>query len=686
MDGANRGTLLNVLWAKILFRLNWLKVCFSAYFWLAVNCVSSATAEVVRIDITKREDVLGGRIYGAAGPYEWIEGRVHFALDPQNEKNDNIVDLKLAPRNAQGRVEFSADVGIMRPKLAARASGVVILDVVNRGRHTVLEYLNRGNRAAPVASAAFVGDDFLLKQGATLVWLGWQQDLPAEAGTMRLLGPVLEGVKGRVYGEFSVPVRVPDVSLGDRTSVPYAVADLQDTANTLAISPSRALPPQLIPREHWSFARMQGGERMPDPLRVQVEDGFVPGAIYQFGYGAQNPQIAGLGLAGVRDLISWIRHDPAAIVRGRYCYAFGISQSGRFLRQFLYEGFNEDTAGRQVFDGMMVHIAGGARRGFNERFSQASRTSGSRMFPFADLMQTDGETGETAGLLTRAVQRGVVPKIVYTSSSWEYWGSAASAVHTTLTGEDFQIPDSSRVYLFAGTQHVPARLPLDETPATRGQLPHNPLDYRPALRALYVSLDLWVRAGAEPPPSRYPKVSERGLVPRAELNTSGLRAIPVPEAIQPVFRLDHGEREAGIPTIVPPKMGKPYLLLVPQLDMDGNELPGIRMPALNVPLATHTGWNLRAHATGAPRELVQLVGGMYAFARTRDERPVADTRASVTERYPSRLRYLDRIAQEAASMVQQRLMLQEDVAHVVESAASLWDFVMSGPAARADSR
>ncbi|HTE16080.1 MAG TPA: alpha/beta hydrolase domain-containing protein, partial [Burkholderiales bacterium] len=329
-----------------------------------------AAAEIARIDITKRSDVLGGRSYGDVGVYEWIEGRAHFTLDPANKRNDIIIDLKLAPRNAQGLVEFSADVGIMRPKIAERANGVVIFDVVNRGRHTILEYLNRGNRTAALDSAAFVGDDFLMKQGVTLVWLGWQQDLPADAGMMRLAGPVAAGVKGRVYGEFSVASRLTDISLGDRTSIPYAVADLKDPQRSLAVSPSRALLPRAIPNENWSFARMEKGTLVGDPLRVYVEGGFVPGAIYQFAYGAQNPQIAGLGLAGVRDLISWIRHDAAALVRGTHAYAFGISQSGRFLRQFLYEGFNEDTAGRRVFDGMMVHIAGGARRGFNERFSQ----------------------------------------------------------------------------------------------------------------------------------------------------------------------------------------------------------------------------------------------------------------------------------------------------------------------------
>lgn len=656
-------------------KLRFIWVCI----WIMLACSASvAVAEVVRIDISKREAVLSGRSYAAVGAYEWIEGRVHFTLDPQNPKNDIIVDLKLAPRNAKGLVEYAADIGVMRPKVAARANGVVIFDVVNRGRHTILEYLNRGNRSAATASAEFIGDDFLMKQGVTLVWMGWQQDLPASADMMRLEGPLVDGVKGWVYGEFTVPARVADISLGDRTSNPYAVADKQDWASVLAVSPSRTQPPRPIPGEHWAFARLQDGKLVGDDKRVSVEGGFVPGAIYQFAYAAQNPQIAGLGLAGVRDLVSWMRFEPTALVRGTRAYAFGISQSGRFLRQFLHEGFNEDTAGRQVFDGMMVHIAGGARRGFNERFSQPSRTTGSRVFPFTDLEQTDSQTGETGGILTRATQAKVVPKIIYTSSSWEYWGSAASTLHTSLAGEDFPIADSSRVYAFAGTQHVPARLPLRDTLATRGQLPHNPMDYRPALRALYVALDQWVRSGTVPPASRYPKVAERGLVPRAMLNESGLMHLNAPTAAQPAFRLDNGEKESGIPTIVPPQVGKPYVVLLPQLDDDGNELPGIRMPALNVPLATYTGWNLRSPVIGAPNELVQLTGGMHAFARTRDERVRGDTRASVTERYPSRSGYLARIATDAASLVQQRLLLKEDVAHVVNHAGALWDSVMLG--------
>lgn len=657
-----------------MFKIKYLRHFLQAALAACGFIATLAAAEVTRVEITQRGDVLNGRAHGDIGAYEWLEGRAYFTLDPEHKKNDLIVDLKLAPRNARGQVEFSADIAIMRPKDVKRANGVVMFDVVNRGRPTVLEYLNRGNRTAATWSEAFIGDDFLFKQGITLVWLGWQQDLPQLAGYLRMEGPVISGVRGWVYGDFVTASRAMDVSLGDRLSLPYAVADRQD--GLLAVSPARALPPKPIPREHWAFARMENGKLVGDSRRVHVEEGFVPGALYQFAYHAENPQIAGLGLAGVRELVSWMRYEPVALVRANQAYAFGISQSGRFLRQFLYEGFNEDTAGRKVFDGMMIHIAGGARRGFNERFAQPSRTTGSRVFPFTDIEQTDGETGEKGGLLMRAQAANVVPKILYTHSSWEYWGSAASAMHTTMNGGDIEIPPTSRVYLFAGTQHVPARLPLKEPPDLRGQLPHNPLDYRPGLRALFVALDQWVRKNVEPPASRYPRVAERSLVARAALNETGLLGINVPQAPQPVFRLDNGEKTPGIPTIVPPKVGKPYVVLVPQLDDDGNEIAGIRMPTLSAPLATHSGWNLRSPAIGAPRELVQLVGGMRPFARTREERAALDSRSAVTERYASREAYLERIAREAGVLVTERLLLKDDVSQLAADAAALWDTVM----------
>jgi hypothetical protein len=655
--------------------------CITAlvFAFAAAVVVNPARAEITQLEISSRSDLLNGKAYGVVGPYEWLEGRAHFALDPAHPANRAVVDIGLAPRNSRGLVEFSADIAILRPKDPARASGVAIFDVVNRGRPTILEYLNRGDRLAKPGAAEYSGDDFLFKQGATLVWLGWQHDLPAGQGMLRVAAPVVAGIEGLINGDEVVAAKTPDISLGDRTSIPYPAVAPDSDENTLSVADSRTAPPRVIPRSEWSFARMQNGELVADPKRIYLKSGFQPGSFYRFVYRTRDPYVAGVGLAAIRDLMSWVRHDPAAIVHAKQTYAFGISQSGRFLRQFVSEGFNADLSGRPVFDGMMIHIAGGGRRGFNERFAQPSRNLVSRVFPFSDIAQTDPETSERGGLLDKASEAKVVPKILYTHSSWEYWGSAASAMHTTIDGNsDVQIPDSSRVYFLAGTQHVPTAFPPRAAgPAQTGQLPPNPMDYRPALRAFYVALDQWVRDGASPPPSRYPLLAERNLVDRQQLNVRGLAGISVPASLQRPVRFDLGEKTIGIQTIVPAKAGKPYPVFVPQLDDDGNETAGIRMPELAVPLATHTGWNLRSPSIGAPTDLIQLGGSYRPFPRTAGDRErTNDPRRAIEERYPSRQHYLGLVAEASQTMVEQRLLMPEDVVQVLSSAKRHWDFLM----------
>ncbi|MEQ1776583.1 MAG: alpha/beta hydrolase domain-containing protein [Burkholderiales bacterium] len=644
--------------------------------------IAPVHAEVSRVDITQRTDLFNGRAYGAAGAYEWVQGRAHFTLDPANARNKAVVDIELAPKNTQGLVEFSADMVILRPKDAAKANGVVVFDVINRGRYTILEYLNRGNRTAKELSEEFVGDDFLLKQGVTIVFLGWQQDLPDGMGLLRMSGPVIEGLGSLIHGDAVVTARVNEISLGDRLSIPYAVADLKSTDAVLTVAASRSAPAQVVPRDQWAFARLRDGALVDDPLRIHLKSGFEPGAFYRFVYPTRGSQLAGLSLAGIRDLISWMRYDASALVKATHAYAFGISQSGRFLRQFLYEGFNADLAGRPVFDAMMVHIAGGSRRGFNERFAQPSRNLVSRVFPFTDVEQTDNETGERGGILTRARAEKVVPKIFYTHSSWEYWGSAASTVQTTVDGKaEIQLADTSRAYLLASTQHVPVAFPPRSVPALRGQLLPNPLDYRPVLRALYVALDQWTRAGTAPPPSRYPKLADRDLVARAQLNVKGYGTIKMPASPQIAMRLDSGERTPGVPTIVPPKVGKPYAIFVPQVDDDGNDIGGIRAAELAVPLATYMGWNLRHPSIGAPGDLVQLGGSYLPFALTRDAREKnGDTRLSIAERYTSREDFLGRVEKASRALVAQRLMMTDDVAHVMKRADDHWNHVHIDPA------
>jgi hypothetical protein len=655
-------------------RLRWLIVSCALFAWLLTT--QSSRAEVSRVEIASRQDVSKGQNFGAAGAYEALTGRAYFTLDPNHAKNADITDLKLAAHNANGQVEFSADVVILRPKNAAKANGVALFEVVNRGRRTMLSFFNEGTGPA-IADEAAVGNGFLLQRGYTLVWLGWQQDL-LPGDLMRLQGPVAPGVTGVVYGDVVVSKREVDVSLGDRGSAAYPVADPQSADNQLTVSASRNAVARQVPKNEWAYARVQDGKQIPDPTRLWVKGGFEPGAVYRFTYAAKDPQIAGLGFAGIRDLISWLRYDPTAQVHAAQAYAFGMSQSGRFLRQFLHEGFNADAAGRAVFDGMMIHIAGGASRGFNERFAQPSRTELSRVFPFSDVEQTDSNTGQRDGLLVRARKDGVVPKILYTSTSWEYWGSVASVIHTSIDGtQDIAIPDTSRVYLLAATQHVPVAFPPDYAPE-RGQLRLNPLNYRPVLRALLTSLDQWVKSGARPPNSAVPRIADKTLVSRERLNTRGYATINVPNAVQSYVDLDSGERAHGAPNLAAPRASKPYVALVPQVDDDGNDIAGIRLPELVAPLATYTGWSLRDPSLGAPTDLLQTSGSYLPLPRTRAQRQESkDARLAIEERYTSQAQYLGVVEQAARALVKQRFLREEDIAQITASAKAHWEYAAS---------
>ena len=656
------------------YRCGWI-VAAACYALLIIAPTSKA--EVTRVDVTQRQDVLDGRAFGAAGAYEVLVGRAYFALDPQHARNAAVTDLKLAARDERGQVQFSADFAVLRPKDAAKANGVALFDVVNRGRRTILNFINEGQGSA-FADEKAVGNSFLMKQGYTIVWLGWQQDVLPAPDLMRLYGPVAAGVTGLVYGDSVLATHQNDLGLGDRGSVAYPVAQLHAAANKLTESASRSAPARAIPQDQWSFARMQDGQLIEDPTRLYRKGGFEPGVVYQFAYVGKNPLIAGLGFAGVRDLMSWVRYDPTSAVHAAHAYAFGMSQSGRFLRQFLHEGFNADTVGRQVFDGMMIHIAGGSSRGFNERFAQASRSGVSRVFPFTDIEQTDPYTGRRDGLLMKAREDRVVPKILYTSTSWEYWGSVGSAIHTTIDGKaDIDIPDTSRIYLLAATQHVPVAFP-PEYAADRGQLRLNPLNYRPVLRALLVSLDQWVKAGTQPPASCIPKIANGTLVNRGALNVRGYATINVPSAPQRYFRLDGGERTPGVFTVAPPRERQPYVALVPQVDDDGNDLAGIRLPELVAPLATYTGWNLRDPSIGAPGDLLPTSGSYHPFPRTAAERERnQDPRRAVEERYRSVEQYLGLIEGAARSLITQRLLLEEDIPQVLTSARTHWEHTMA---------
>jgi hypothetical protein len=636
--------------------------------WILSLCIPALLpAALLRIEVSERSDVLEGKAFASAGPYERIVGKAYFAVDPNLPANKIIADIAKAPRNGEGLVEFSADFDCLKPRDPQHGNHAVLFEVSNRGGKSMLDIF-RG--------------DMLLEQGYTLVWLGWEFDVPPGPNALRLYAPVAQGITGLVRSEITLDHKATRQSLGDRSQLAYPVLNPDDPALTLTVREHADSPRRAVARDAW---HIEGGTHIAMPA------GFEPGKIYELVYTSKDPPIMGLGPAAVRDLISFFKYGiEADTILGDHhdfikrAYGFGISQSGRFLRTFVYYGFNQDEQGRRVFDGLMAHVAGAGRGSFNHRFAQASRDGHAFLntfyptdiFPFTDLPETDTETGVTDGLLTHATPPAAVPKIFYTNTSYEYYGRSVSLIHTTLDGaKDAPLAPNTRIYFLAGCQHGPSPFPPE-----RGEAQNlaNPNNYSWTLRALLVALDGWVAEGLEPPPSRYPKIADGSLTPLGAVAFPKLPGVQFPTRIQQAWHADYGEefRSAGIVTIEPPKVGSAFPMRLPQVDADGNDTAGIRMPATAVPLATYTGWNLRSAAIGAPDELYSMVGSFIPFARTKAERVKSgDPRLSVEERYASKQAYLDQVEAAAHGLVQERYLLERDVASVVARASAEWDFV-----------
>jgi hypothetical protein len=654
---------------------------------------ASATAEVVRIDVSARADVAGAAAYGAAGPYEKLRGTLHFAVDPSASVNQIVTDVALAATNAAGRVEFTADFFLLKPKDVARGNGALLFEVSNRGRKGILPMMNQAAGSLDPTDARELGDGFLLEQGFSLLWVGWQLDPPpGDPLLLRVYPPSAAGVTGLVRSDFVVRTPgVRDYSLGDGDHVAYP-ADLDSDAHTLTVRDDALGARQTIPRSEWQFARVDGsGNVVPDATRVYLASGFTPKRIYEVVYTASNPPLAGLGLAAIRDAVSRLKNEGAPELgvdaeSFDRALAFGISQSGRVLRTFLYEGFNEDEQHRRVFDGVLAHIAGGARGAFNVRFAQPSRSSSSflypnEVFPFTDAVQTDPASGVSDGLLMR-VEPAFVPKVFYTNSSNEYWRGSAALTHVSIDGKRDMPPlDSTRIYLFAGTQHGPAAFPPR---VTSGRLPDNPNAYSWFMRSLLQKLDAWVGDDAAPPASVYPTLTDRTLVERSQLKFPAIPGVDVPVALRGPVRIDFGSKYASDGVVAePPKVGAAFPVLLPQVDADGNEVAGLRSPELAVPLATYMGWALYDATLGRDDELVSLQGSFKPLPLDTAEREqTGDPRRAILERYSDRARYLGLVEQAAKPLIAAGYLRGADLDGILHQAGERWRVLVEERAPR----
>ena len=660
-----------------------------------------STITRVQIDAVQ-SPAFEGREFGAAGRYERLVGRFHGELDPAATQNSGIVNIDRAPRNARGLVEYSADFRILKPIDMARGSGTLFYDVLNRGTQRAfnLHVGFKGAYGSYPPDSDSLGDGFLLERGYTLVWSGWQGDVMPGNGRLAAQLPIARASDGSAIRRWitkelivnealrsvrfeSNPARV--VALGEARSHP-AVEESMPKARLYRRANAHA-EPELVPRDTWSFAACAGpGPPSPSNIDVCMPSGLSPNAIYYLVYEAQDPIVMGIGLAGIRDFVSFLRHDATAknpLVARRGGPArqghpisrvtmFGQSQAGRVVKDLIYEGFNRDLAGRRVFDGA-ISMTGAARRtSTNQAFSESGRyaayvedhyTPGDQ-FPFSYDTMTDPVSGRIDGLLARCRATQTCPKIMQWEAGSETWVARASLVLTDPLGtRDLSLPEQVRYYFFSSTQHQVASEdePGEESRGLCQQLA-NPSPYRETQRALLVAMEAWVAQGTLPPPSQHPKLSDGTLVPPLPQSAQGFPSIPgvrYTGTVNDLFINDYLSQPVRHTTAG-------YTVLVPKVDSDGNDIGGIRSTMLQAPLGTYTGWNLR-RAGAIEGEGCGLQGSYIPFAKTAAERG-ADPRPSLAERYGTHARYVAQVRAAAERLQQARLLAPRDAARLIRDA------------------
>ena len=651
-----------------------------ASYLLVLFAAAPLQAVVTRWEIVQREPYAEGEPLGDRGPYERWTGKVHFALDPRREFNRQIVDLDLAPRNDAGQVEFSADFEMLVPADRGQANGAVFYEVNNRGNKTAPNMFDTN------------AEEFLCRQGFVVLWSGWIAEVQPAAGKLRLRAPLAaengQPLRGIVRNDLVVDRPVARASISHRGNQgSYRPAADSLSMATLTRRRREADPREVVPRDQWKFVISEvstSSEAGQLPVvELEVAGGLQPGWIYEVVYEAEGALVQGVGLAGIRDIISALKYGESREtnpLRGdggkplvNRALGFGTSQSGRCIRHFLWEGFNADERGRKVFDGLISHVAGGGLGSFNHRFASPTRTNGQHdehlfpadYFPFTYGDEKDPFSGKTAGILTKSRATRTVPKVFHTQSSSEYWHRSGSLVHTDPLGtRDSQIPPEVRIYTFGGTQHGPG----SGTPGPRGggKLPSNPADYRPLMRGLLMALDAWVKHGTEPPPSVYPKLADGTLVGWKK-NESGWPDVPgveYPQVIQqPPFLFRGPDWETKrIATVEPPQIKGHYVVKVPAIGPDGNERGTLNLPAISVPVASYTSWNLRDESIGAAGELLSLQGSYIPLPRTKAERDaIKDPRPSLEELYQGFADYEQKYLAAAEKLVAERYTLAEDL-------------------------
>ncbi|MEM8988359.1 MAG: alpha/beta hydrolase domain-containing protein [Pseudomonadota bacterium] len=677
------------------------------------------------LEITERNVVLGGASFGDKGAYEKITGFAYFEFDPASPANKNIFDLDKASTNNRGMVEARSNFYVLQPVEPKHRAGVGVMEVVNRGNKTLFNKLNRWKPSAEHIAVTqkggarggvplevgcmphdpdeieLFGDTWLMRQGYTVIWVGWEADILPNDHQMYFEAPAAEGVTGLVRNLALVPQGAKTIPIGQWGTRPHPAANPDDpTLELVRQDPNTKNGDQaetVIPRDRWTFAReSEGGEIVPDPTYIYCADGF-EGGVYRLVYESENPPIFGLGFAAIRDMASYAKYHDDCPFPVDMAITIGRSQTGRFQLDYLYSGVNGDEAGRKGLDGVMPHTGGAGRGSFNVRFGQP--TTGCNhfaatlfpvdMFPFTAEVQTDPFTGRSAGLYDKNDPEHL-PKVFHVNTGWEYWARANSLLHTSIDGErDSPEASHERHYYFSGTQHSVEMTPFPPKEDTR--LPESLIyrgnfqDYHFALRQLVVHMVNWIRDGKQPPESRVPKYANDDIVHPDDMSFPDIRHMgrPGDADFYEAWVMDYGPRfyDEGVIDNEPPKLsGQSYPSFVSKTDAYGNEVAGIPTLELVAPLATYTPWRRYDYPNSFTMLTDAFTGAVVPFPRTAAEKEkFGDPRPALDVLYASKDDYLAKARDAAQKLVDQGYLLKGDVDDAVGVQSDIWDWIMSRP-------
>jgi hypothetical protein len=627
----------------------------------------------------------GGLSFGSVGQYEKLRGTAYGELDPSDLRNAVITDIELAPVNARGMVEYSMDIFILKPINLSKGNHRLLFDFNNRGQMR-LGRLNDAPVTNNPTTATDAGTGFIMNLGYTVASNGW--DFGASGfNSMKITVPVATNGGATITGP-SYEYIVFDNNTTLTSELAYAAASTDKSQATLTVRPRLDDEPTTVLVTSWEYTSPAGTAIRLLPVGTPFQQSH----IYEFTYTAKNPVVAAVGLAATRDFVSFLRHATA--VEGnplagdvQYTFSYSISQPSRALNDFQTLGFNEDLSGRRVFDGILSHTGGGSGDQINYRFGQTDRTERNRQnhlypegfFPFAHQVLTDHLSGKTSGRSERCRASNTCPKRFEVNTANEYWCKAASLLHTDTQGNDLPDPENVRFYLLSGLSHGVGNI----TDRKEGQQFTNAVSPYAAHRALLVALDEWVSQGITPPESKVPRRasnaavavprpgSQTGFVPQAELGWPAIPGVTYNGLITTRYLLDFGpDFDSGILSNYPPSVaGRPaYPIFVSKVDKDGNEVAGIRLPPVEAPIATTTGWALR-RAGFSENEGCESDGQHIPFKTTKAERFAAgDPRLSLEERYQDHDGYVKAVTEAAQKLEKQWFLLPADVQRYIEAA------------------